>query len=57
MKFKEISEAYVSYVRKNNGNEYNVFRGYDEVISTKSNVHTTRSNSKGSSHYNCTRTE
>ena len=51
MKFKEISEAYVSYVRKNDGNEYNVFCGYDEVISTKSNVHTTRPNSKGSSHH------
>ena len=51
VKFKEISEEYVSYVRKNNGNEYNVFSGYDEVISAKSNVYATRPNSKGSSHY------
>ena len=39
MKFKEISEAYASYVRKNYGNAYIVFDGYDEAISTKSNAH------------------
>ena len=49
MKFKEISEAYASYVRKNYGNAYIVFDGYDEAISTKSNTHATRSKSKGSS--------
>ena len=38
MKFKEISEAYASYVRKNYGNAYIVFDGYDEAISTKSNT-------------------
>ena len=48
MKFKEISEAYVSRVRKKYGNAYIVFDGYDEAISTKLNVHATRSKSKGS---------
>ena len=48
MKFKEISEAYVSRVRKKYGNTYIVFDGYDEAISTKLNVHATRSKSKGS---------
>ena len=29
---QRISEAYVSYIRKNYGNAYIVFNGYDEVI-------------------------
>ena len=47
MKFNEISEAYVGYVRKNYGNAD--IDGYVEAISTKSNAHATRSKSKGSS--------
>ena len=29
---QRISEAYVRYIRKNYGNAYIVFNGYDEVI-------------------------
>ena len=47
MKFNEISEAYVGYVRINYGNAD--IDGYVEAISTKSNAHATRSKSKGSS--------
>ena len=49
MKFKEIAETYVRYVRKNYGDAYLVFDGYDDKISTKSNAHAIRSKSKGSS--------
>ena len=46
---QRISETYLRYVRKNYGNAYIVFYGYDEAISAKSNAYATRSKYKGSS--------
>ena len=49
MTFTEIAEAYLSYTRNNYGQAHIVFDGYDDAMSTKSNEHSKRSRSKGSS--------
>ena len=49
MTFTQIAEAYVSYIRNNYGQAHIVFDGYDDAMSTKSNEHSRRSRSKGSS--------
>ena len=43
MKFSEIAEAHVSYVRNNYGQTHIVFDGYEDTMSTKSNEHSRRS--------------
>ena len=49
MIFKEVAEAYVSYVNNNYDLAHVVFDGYDDTMSTKSSEHSRRLKSKGSS--------
>ena len=49
MILKEVTEAYVSYANNNYGIAHVVFYGYDDTMSTKSNEHSRRLKSKGSS--------
>ena len=49
MIFKEVAEPYVSYVNNNYGLAHVAFDGYDDTMSTQSNEHSRRLESKGSS--------
>ena len=50
MKFHEVAEAYVNYVRRNYGTAFIVFDGYESALSIKSNEHARRAGTRGSSH-------